>query len=427
MTNYQRFTKEEWEKVVSASKDDFVKSLGGKPTKREVSNKIPDTHQLDALTRIAILMLMVVSTFGVFKLGLTSYPLAENLVESNLHIPLPPVVKTLFQISVISSAALGGVYGMIYFKLVSESASTRRKLDMSRRMKKYEVGWWSPRLPIFLVFATISIMFIVSNTSNKTLFDWVFNNTIVLMELALSYPIAVWMSKRQARNEVVNQAYGEQLEEYETLVKTYETNPQYLRLLFQNASEAFFNLRAPNRTFPNRELRNEDTSKIEDIIADEFRRMNGGLGFSNKVITDSLVQSRNVEQQLQQVNFYSERGEGRETKGNNYNIITDKKHIGKLPESKNIYTENSHTLYNAGAGYSSDAPSGGENSDKRSASTAGRKPPNGDAWTADSLYSDLILSGAPKAINERYINDNYAGGYNARTVWRNYVRDQWGR
>ncbi len=426
MTDYQRFTREEWLQVVNTSKDEYIKSLGGKPTRRKISNNIPDNHQLDALTRIAIIMLLVVSTFGVFKLGMTAYPLAESLVESNLHIPLPPMVEVLFKVSVITSAALGGVYGMIYFKLVSESSSTKRKIDASKRMKKYEVGWWSPRLPIFLVYATITIMFIVSNTANKTVFDWFFNNTIVLMELALSYPIALWMSKRQARREVIGTALTQALEEYERLVDNYETNPRYLRLLFQNASEAFFNLRASNRTYPNRELRNDDTGKVEEIIADEFRRMNAGVSFSEKVIANTFVQSKNVSNLQKQLKVYQNSGDGWQSKDIYGVNNTDKIHSSNLPTRENIYTENSASLYRAGAGAGETPshPKQAGDGDPRQFS-AGRVPPSGDYWTADTLYADLLMSQAPKSINEKYINEVYAGGHKAREVWRKSVRDQW--
>jgi uncharacterized protein (DUF2062 family) len=365
--DYLKFTREQWQQVEASSKDEFSDSLGGRPTRKGVEKKIPNNHGLDPLTKIAILMLLVVSIFGAFKLGLTAYPLATRLVEQNLHTALPPVLQGLLVFSVVASAGFAGVYGMIYFKLVSETSVTAKKMEMSKRTKKYLPSWWSPRLPFALVILTVAIMFIVSNTANASIFDWFFNNTIVVMELALSYPVSIWMSKRQGRNEAVNREYMAQLNAYERVMSSAENDKRYLRILFQRGAEALFTLRSGRRGKTNEDLRQADTRTVEAIITAEYKRLRGGVGFGNEIAT----------------------------------WLTEE------PQPSTML----HAIHRS--------------QQTKKASVGRKRKPVGDTWDADSLRADMMQHGAPVPATQNYIRDNYVAGHGAQNVWRTHVRDSW--
>jgi len=331
---------------------------------------------------MAIWMLVIVAVFTAFKLALTAIPLADAIVETNLHTEgvLPPIVLFLYRFSIIGSAMLVGTFGLIYFKLLAENSGTRSKIEASKRDHWWQVEWWSPRLPRVLVYLSIVVIVIVSNIANTTVFDYIFSNTLVVVELALSYPVGLWMSKRQSRGEAVSNELREQLKAYDHRMKFYETDKDYLRLFLQNASEAFFKLKGTKRKnkYPNAYLREEDSRVVEKIIFSEYRRLRGGVGFSKMVgewVTDEP--EKIVEASIHQT------------------IVTNTQPI--VVPSREILSP-----------------------------SVLRLPPSGAVvWTHDSMVIDLMAVGASKPLKESFINATYAKGHNAREVWRKSVRSNW--
>ncbi len=372
--DYLSFTRDQWKQLEEESKQEFSREIGGVPKRRAIAQSIPNNNQLDILNMVAIIMLGVVALYGLFKLGLASYPIADRLTEVNLHTDMTPFLEMLFQLVIVASAGFVGVFGMLYFKLVAESSATRNKIEASKRAPKWRIEWWSPRLPYVLVILTIIIMVVVSNQSITSLFDFLFNNTIVVMELALSYPVGIWLSKRQARTTAVNNALAIAKQEYDRRMESYEKDKQYLRILSQNAMEAFFSLKSGRQRKSNENLRKLPTEQVERMLSDEYKRWRGGVTFSREIV----------------------------------NWLDNK------PQAKRSIHDTITTRQQK------QAPTVEEKSDQ----VKRRKPRNGK-WDADSLRADMIQHSAPVPATEQYINDNYLGGYDARKVWRNGLRDSW--
>lgn len=374
MTTYKKFTLSEWQTVTDKAKAQYLDSLGKRPTKGSVKKEIVDNNRLDSLNQIAILLLIIISIFTGFKAVFTSVPLSESMIESILHKgAVPQQVLLGFQISIAVTFVLATTFSLIYFKLLAEHPNTMRKKLQSKRESKWSLEYWSPRLPSYIVYLSIALIVIISNQANKTIADWVFNNLIVLAELGLSYPVARWLAKTQARGEMLSSELLEQRTQYDNLVANYESQPIYLRNLFQLASEALFNLEGDSRRDrPNAELRNADVKLIEQIIAREYQRLNGGVAFS-----------ANIANWLQ-ADLH---------KGVNNNIATEienAKGVEKLEKGEP------------------------------------RVPPNGaKSWTHETLYADLVKHNVPHGINEHELSEMYAPNYGTRKVWRNSVKATW--
>lgn len=394
MTAYQRFKRSEWDTAKQAAEKAYKKHLGKRPSWNSVSNSIHNTHTLDPLNRLAIVLLLVVALFTAFKLATVAIPLSDNILEQNLHTSFPDWLTNVYRFSILGSAMLVGTFGLIYFKLVAESTSTRTKTEASKRFSKLRVEYWSPRLPQLLVYLSVLIIVIVSNTANQNVFDWVFNNTVVIVELALSYPVGIWMGKRQARNALIAEVLRVEREDYDSRLENMTEDKDYVSLLFQAASEQFYNIRR-GKHLPNSEYRNADIREVEKILGEEYRRLEGGKGFY-KYITDD---------------------------------VTGTGVIISAPEHKHISPENntlSKTVAASAERRSQSSTAVPIMRIKEVSTVDKRVPPKGkQTWDTETLYADLVSINAPNPITEKWLQETYEGGYSARSVWRKHLRDQW--
>lgn len=371
MTEYRKFTLEEWEAVERKAYEKYKERLGKRPTRKTVSREIINENRVNIVYKMAFVLLFAILVFQSIKIVYASEPLANLLVETLSHSEVHNEwALEVFKISTAVVAVLTGTVGLVFMEIFALNSATQARQRETKNKNKLSLEWIVPRLPNILVYLIMLYLFIISNVGNQTIVERLMTNIIVLSELALAMPFGKILSRIENHREAVTQALYIAQKNFDTLYEQYATDPRYLRALLQVAREDFFTLGARGRNpSPNARFRDADTATVESIIADELQRVKGGNLFVSQVTGWLLAD-------------HAKRP-----------IVPSEADASKPNDSKAL---------------------------------GQRTPPNGARqWATETLINDLIASNAPKDITEKYITSLYANGYNARKVWRKTAKNAW--
>lgn len=395
------FKMSEWTAVQSNSKQKFITDiLGERPTHKALAKSLYNPNPISILEWLALGLLLVISVVTAFKMISVALPFAQSFFPD-----APIWVVSSFQVATAILFILSSTSGLIFFKLMDENDPEIAKLKLRYSKLKFSGGWQgsvgvativgaltysiigtslevtagsvgvaflvalyfggaptnlmqylSPRLYLFLTYATAVWLFDVSSHGEGSFFE---KYLIVFAEVALSYLVANLITKYTKRSADIQEALEQRLKPYDERLAGYESDPAYLRILYQEMREAVSNLvrvhpeddgkRKPRLYKPYKNVTDEQ-------LYTEYLRLTSGLQFAKRVLGTATEEPLTV------------------------NSV-----VSPVPVQ------------------------------------AKRTPPNGATkWTVESLEHDFLVRGLKP--NDKYteaqISNDYEAGYNARGAFR---------
>jgi len=328
----QKFSQHEWEALQNTAKQKFIANvLGERPTFDKVNKQLYNNNPIGLLEWLALALLLVISIVTAFKMSSVALPFAESFFPN-----APQWVVASFQVATATMFILMSTSGLIYYKLMDETDPEVEVLKHRYNKLKFSGGWqgavgvasivgflayWiigssfdqtavatvvafvvslyfggaptnlmqylSPRLFLFLTYTTAIWLFSVSSHGNGTFFE---KYLVVFAEIALAYLVANLITKYNKRSADVQEALEQRLKPYDDRLEGYETDPAYLRILYQDMREAFLNLLRPipsdvDKRRPRLYKPNAKIEDVDDALYTEYLRLTGGLQFAKRVLS----------------------------------------------------------------------------------------------------------------------------------------------
>lgn len=362
-----KFRQNEFDTIRTAALSRFKKELGAAPKMKDVRKSLPNPFTVNALELIAFVLLIVLTLFTSIKVGLVALPFVDNMViQLSQHAPIDPNLVVVFKIVGIALFVMLATPGLIYFKLLSDEASIKERIQRTSGyefFQKFSLSYITPRLPAILVYATVLWMVYWSSQLPGTIFEQYLG---VVAEVALAQLVGSILAKRAEYERAVKTAWKALNDEYKSRLVNYETDNQYLRILYQIMREQYIHLDRTTtdkkRVKPNLWLETADANVVDHHLEQEYRRLTGGHDFVARITTPTLPS------------------------------VTPTVDLPYPPIATSTVEK--------------------------------RVPPRGDkVWTTETLYNDIRSRGI-STYSERQLNADYAKGYKAREVWRSGLNER---
>jgi hypothetical protein len=273
-------------KAVALSK--FKKSLGDKPTMKQVRKTLPNPFTVNALEVIAFVLLIVLTIFTSIKVGLVALPFVDSMVVTlSQHSPIDPNFTWWFKVVGIALFIMLATPGLIYFKLLSDDPKLKRRIEDTahyRWINRLSLNYITPRLPSVLVYFTVAWMVFWSSQLPGTVFEQYLG---VVAEVALAQLVGTILAKRAEFERAVTLAWKTLETEYNTRLENYESDKAYLRQLYLIMREQLIHLTRKDvhkkPTEPNLWLLDVDDVTVDRYVEAEYRRLTSGSEFATRV------------------------------------------------------------------------------------------------------------------------------------------------
>src|SRR5258706_9084987 len=197
MSEVSKFKQNEFDTIQALAFAKYKKSLGTPPNKKQIKKQLPNPFTINGLEWLAFLLLIVLTLFTSIKVGLVALPFVDNMVITlGQHAPIDPTLIVVFKIVAIVLFIMLATPSLIYFKLLSDEPSLRKRINDTAhysRYKKLSLNYITPRLPAILVYATVAWMIFWSSQLPGTIFEQYLG---VVAEVALAQLVGNILAKR---------------------------------------------------------------------------------------------------------------------------------------------------------------------------------------------------------------------------------------
>lgn len=278
----------EWQSIQTKAKSRFDRDvLGARPTFQEVRKTIPNRHTIDVLEYTAMILLFVLTAFTSIKIGSLALPFAEETLKVLAqHAEIAPGVKTVFTVITAVLFALLATPSLLYFKLLDQSPEVVAEKNATKNYqwsKRLRLDYITPRLPYIMVYASLAWLFYTSSLIPADPFA---QYLPVVAEIGLAALVGNILQKRKTFDGIVFDALEERTDEWKKRKASYESDPAYLRILYQIMRDDVLHMRRRG-AMPNAQL--ENSSELDSLLLTEYRRLTGGQAFALKAADPSPV------------------------------------------------------------------------------------------------------------------------------------------
>lgn len=283
-----KFRQSEFDTIKAHAFAKYKKLLGTPPNRKAIGKTLPNPFSVNALEVIAFVLLIVLTIFTSIKVGLVALPFVDSMVVTlSQHAPIDPNFTWWFKVVGIALFVMLATPGLIYFKLLSDDPKLKKRIEDTsdyRWINRLSLNWITPRLPAALVYLTVAWMFFWSSQLPGTVFEQYLG---VIAEVALAQLVGTILAKRAEFQRAVVLAWKVQDDVYQSRLKNFETDKDYLKTLYQIMREQFIHITRKDEhkkiTHPNLWLNNEPDATVDAYLEQEYRRLTGGNEFAVRV------------------------------------------------------------------------------------------------------------------------------------------------
>lgn len=273
----------EWTTIQTKAKARFDRDVLGKaPKKREIQKSIPNRHTIDVLEYLAMLLLLVLTAFTSIKIGSLALPFAESTLQVlSQHTDIAPAVKSVFTAITAALFALLATPSLLYFKLLDQApevVAEKQATKNYRWSRRIQLDYITPRLPYIMVYASLAWLFYTSSLIPADPFA---QYLPVVAEIGLAALVGNILQKRKTFDNIVYDALEERTNAYDQRKSNYESDPAYLKLLYQIMREEFLHVKRRG-DYPNLAL--ENSPELDAALYAEYKRLTSGNAFAKKVV-----------------------------------------------------------------------------------------------------------------------------------------------
>lgn len=307
MQEIAKFRQSEFDTIKAVVHAKYKSLLGKAPSQKQIKKTLPNPFTVNALEVVAFVLLIVLTIFTSIKVGLVALPFVDNMVVTlSQHAPIDPNFTWWFKVVGIALFVMLATPGLIYFKLLSDEPSVVKRIEATAYypyLRRLSLSYITPRLPAILVYVTVAWMFFWSSQLPGTVFEQYLG---VIAEVALAQLVGNILVKRAEFQRAVNLAWKYENDAYTQRLVGYESDKDYLRLLYQTMRERFIHLDrkevgTKKTVQPNLWLLQESDVVVDKYLETEYRRLTGGTEFANRIIrvtTPTDVVATSTEQRI---------------------------------------------------------------------------------------------------------------------------------
>lgn len=282
----------EWQAIQAQAKKIWLRDVHGeRPDFVSVRSNMPNQHAISALEWLAMVVLIVLTAFTSYKVGALAVPFAQHTLETLTgHTYLADWVQTSFTVVTAFLFMLLATPSVIYFKLLShepEVTAEKKDTKLTPVLQRLGLEYLTPRLPGMIVYFSIFWLIYISSQLPGTVFE---QYLPVVVEVGLAALVGSILKKRKDFNDVVNDALAEQTKPYDLILKNFEKETAYLRILYQVMRESVAKVKrldpAVNKErHLNAWLEAADDSVVYKVLSAEYNRLMAGDSFAADVLT----------------------------------------------------------------------------------------------------------------------------------------------
>ncbi len=340
---YQKMQQKEWDKATRNALTRFTKEiLGIRPTRGSASRNMYNSNPISILEWLGVMLLLAIGVVTAYKL----IPIAFSFAASFYPATASSLVVQSFGMSMAVVFILLSTSGLVYTKLMDEyDPEIMRQKVKHPRLKfsggirgaalfgllitalcvwalqldiettgivaglSFIVSWYlgglptnllqygSPRLYGWLTYLIFIWLLFVSSRGDGSFFE---RYLMVFAEFALTYLVANLIIKQADWQKLVTEAYTAQSTVYDSRLKAYQSDPDYLQILYRELREVLTYIERRGRdgagklrkNRPNLFMETAEGEIVNTIIVTEYQRNTGGQRFSALVLNRESIQAK---------------------------------------------------------------------------------------------------------------------------------------